>query len=107
MPAADTPTFPPEVVEAIARHMNDDHAEDNVRICRALGGRPDTRVARMTGVDGDGIDFEVSGPQGDGPVRIEWPSRITERPQVRVAVVELHDRACAVLGIDRPAPEEH
>ncbi|MCD9625071.1 DUF2470 domain-containing protein [Rhabdothermincola salaria] len=107
MPTADTPTFPPEVVEAIARHMNDDHADDNVRICQGLGGRPDAETATMTGVDGDGIDFVVTGPDGDAAVRIEWPERITERPQVRVAVVELHERACAALGIERPAAEEH
>ena len=29
--------FPPDVVAQIARHMNDDHAEDNVLIGRGLG----------------------------------------------------------------------
>lgn len=104
-PDADVPTFPAEVVEAIARHMNDDHADDNVRICRALGGRPDAESAVMTGVDGDGIDFLVDGPDGEAPVRIAWPERITERPQVRAAVVALHDRACDVLGVGPPAGE--
>ena len=33
-----TDPFPPEVVEQIARHMNDDHSEDNVLIVRGLGG---------------------------------------------------------------------
>jgi putative heme iron utilization protein len=107
MPAGDTPTFPPEAVEAITRHMNGDHGEDNVRICRGLGGRPDAETAVMTGVDGDGIDFHVTGPDGEGPVRIPWPARITERPQVREAVVELHDRACATLGIAPPSSTEH
>jgi putative heme iron utilization protein len=102
MSESPAPTFPPEVVEAIARHMNDDHGEDNVRICRALGGRPDAESAVMTGVDGDGIEFLVDGPDGRAPVRIAWPERISERPQVRTAVVELHDRACAVLGVAPP-----
>ena len=75
-PDADVPTFPAEVVEAIARHMNDDHAEDNVRICRALGGRPDAESAVMTGVDGDGVDFLVDGPDGEAQVRIAWPERV-------------------------------
>lgn len=106
MPDADVPTFPTEVVDAISRHMNDDHGEDNLRIVRALGGRPDAESAVMTGVDGDGIEFLVRGPDGEAPVRIDWPERITERPQVRVAVVALHDRACEVLGVT-PATGEH
>jgi putative heme iron utilization protein len=106
MADTEVTTFPPEVVEAIARHMNDDHAADNLRICQALGGRPDATAARMTGVDGAGIDFEVQAPAGPAPLRITWPEPITDRPQVRTAVVELHDRACAQLGIE-PAAGEH
>lgn len=107
MPGADSPTFPPEAVQAIIRHMNDDHCEDNVRICQGLGGRPDADTAVMTGVDGDGIDFYVTGSGEKGSVRIPWPERITERVQVRTAVVELHDRACAALGAAPPSPTEH
>ncbi|MCU0309642.1 MAG: DUF2470 domain-containing protein [Acidimicrobiales bacterium] len=100
-PAA--PTFPPEVVEAITRHMNDDHAEDNLRICRALGAHPDATAARLTGLDGDGMDFSVSTTGGDATDRILWPERITERAEVRVAVVRLHDEACRLLGVTPPA----
>ena len=106
MSDADVPTFPTEVVDAITRHMNDDHGADNLRIVQALGGHPDATSAIMTGVDGDGIEFAASGPDGEVPVRIPWPERITERPQVRTAVVALHDRACEVLGVT-PAAGEH
>ena len=43
--------FPQEVVEAITRHMNADHAEDSLLIVRSLGDLPEATEARMTGLD--------------------------------------------------------
>uniref|UniRef100_UPI002594DDC9 DUF2470 domain-containing protein n=1 Tax=uncultured Gordonia sp. TaxID=198437 RepID=UPI002594DDC9 len=48
---ADSAQFSPDVVAAVLAHMNDDHADDSLLICRALGGRPDAVAARMTGFD--------------------------------------------------------
>ena len=58
--------FDDEVVAAVLRHMNEDHAEDSVLICRAFGGRPDATSATMTGLDATGGEFRVDGPEG-GP----------------------------------------
>lgn len=99
--------FSAEVVAAIARHMNDDHAEDNVTICRGLGGRPDTTAATMTGMTPDGIVFAatVEGDEGTDQVEVvvPWSEPITERAQVRLEVVRMHAEASAALGL--PARE--
>ena len=92
--------FTPEVVEQIARHMNDDHAEDNVLIVRALGGIPSATAARMSGMDADGMEFAAVVDGIEVPVRIPFPERITERRQVRVEVVRMYRDACAALGIE-------
>src|SRR4029453_3596736 len=84
-PAADP--FPPKVVAQIARHMNDDHAEDNVLIVRALGGVP--------GVDGDGMEFAAAGGGVEVPVRVPFRARLTERGQVRAEAVRMYRDACA------------
>ena len=55
MTETSLPPFAPEVVAAIARHMNEDHSADSVLICRALGGQPGTTAATMTGLDAAGI----------------------------------------------------
>jgi putative heme iron utilization protein len=47
--------FGAEAVAQIARHMNDDHADDNVLIVRALGGQPEATAARMSGMDADAM----------------------------------------------------
>jgi hypothetical protein len=106
-----TDPFSAEVVAAIARHMNDDHAEDNVTICRGLGGQPGTVAATMTGMTPDGIVFAATVDDGDGDgtadqveVIVPWSEPITERAQVRMEVVRMHTEASEALGL---APREH
>ncbi|GAA3350724.1 hypothetical protein GCM10020358_77710 [Amorphoplanes nipponensis] len=92
-------TFTPEVVAQIARHMNDDHAEDNVLIVRGLGGISTASAARMSGLDSDGMDFEATVNGIAVPVRIPFSERLTERRQVRGETVRMYQQACAALGV--------
>lgn len=92
-------TFTPEVVAQIARHMNDDHAEDNVLIVRGLGGIGTASAARMSSLDPDGMDFEATVNGIAVPVRIPFSERLTERRQVRGEAVRMYQQACAALGI--------
>nr|MDT0660419.1 DUF2470 domain-containing protein [Micromonospora sp. DSM 115978] len=91
--------FTPEVVAAVGRHMNDDHAADSLLICRALGGRPTASAARMTGMDADGLDFSVTVAGVEVPVRVPFDRRLTQRAEVRLEVVRLYRQACALLGV--------
>ncbi|MEU4542278.1 DUF2470 domain-containing protein [Nonomuraea dietziae] len=94
--------FTPDVVEAIKRHMNDDHAADGLLIVRGLGGRPEATTATTSDVDAEAIEFTIDGGER---VRVPWGETLTERPQVRQAVVRLYNEACAKLGV--PARGEH
>lgn len=98
--------FTPDVIAAVTRHMNDDHADDNVVICRALGSVPDATAATMTGLDATGIIFDVTSPAGTSSVTIAWAAPVTERPQIRAEVAAMYHRACEQLGIE-PAAGEH
>ncbi|GGK96324.1 DUF2470 domain-containing protein [Mangrovihabitans endophyticus] len=91
--------FEPEVVAQVARHMNDDHAGDNVTIVRGLGGVPEATAARMSGMDADGIEFAAAVDGVEVPVRIPFAERLTDRAQIRVAVVRIYHEACAALGV--------
>jgi hypothetical protein len=110
--------FGPQVVAAIMRHMNDDHADDSVLICRSLGGQPDTVTARMSGMSPAGIEFVADvdearevGPREVGPreviVVVPWSEPITERGQVRLEVVRMYHEACVALGVEARAAAEH
>ncbi|WP_285731057.1 DUF2470 domain-containing protein [Nocardiopsis sp. ATB16-24] len=96
--------FSPEVVAAVTAHMNDDHPEDTLLICRALGGRPEATAARMVGLDGDGGDYAVTVDGVEHTVRIPWARPLTERPQIRAEVVRMYREARERLGA---APREH
>ena len=93
-------TFPPEVVAQIARHMNDDHAADNVIIVRGLGGVPTATAARMSGMDEDAMEFAAVVDGTEVPVRIPFSERLTERRQVRAEAVRMYRDACEALGRD-------
>ncbi|NUT44470.1 MAG: DUF2470 domain-containing protein [Thermoactinospora sp.] len=87
--------FTPAVVDQIKRHMNDDHTDDSRIIVRGLGGRPEAADVVMSDADAEAIYFVADGER----VRVPWGETITERPQVRVAVVRLYQEACDKLGI--------
>ncbi|MFI0355317.1 biliverdin-producing heme oxygenase [Actinomadura sp. 9N407] len=85
--------FTEDVVGAIARHMNDDHADDSLLIVQMLGGLPEATSVVMTGMDADGVDFSAQVDDSPEPVRIPWSERLTERSQVRAEVVRMHGEA--------------
>ena len=92
-----------DAVEAIKAHMNGDHAADNVVICRGIGGRPDTTAATMTGMDLDGIDFDVIVDEGSASVRIPFAEApLRERAQVRGEVTRMFRESCELLGLEVP-----
>jgi hypothetical protein len=97
--------FTPDVVEAIKRHMNDDHTADALLICQGLGGQPEATGAVTTGVDARAIEFLAVVDGAEVPVRVPWSTTLTERAQVRSEVVRLYQDACAALGV--PARGEH
>ena len=92
-------SFAPEVVEAIKRHMNGDHAEDCVVIVRALGGQPEATAAEMSNLDSEAVWFEATVGGQRQPVRIPFSQPLTERPQVRVEIVRMYTEACERLGL--------
>ncbi len=92
-------TFTQEEEAQNARHMNDDHAEDNLLIVLGLGGIGTASAARMSSLDADGMDFEATVNGIAVPVRIPFSERLTERRQVRGEAVRMYQQACAVLGV--------
>jgi putative heme iron utilization protein len=91
--------FPPDVVAAVMRHMNEDHGADSLVICQGLGGQPGASSALMSGMDADGIDFVAIVDGGEVTVRLPWSERLTERAQIRTEVTRIYHDARAALGL--------
>lgn len=100
-------TFDDAIVTAVLGHMNSDHSDDNVLIARAFGADPGAVGATMTGFDGDGGDWAVTGHDGaTTELRVPWPGgSISERAEVRREIVALYDEACRRLGVE-PRPHD-
>lgn len=94
-------TFPPDVVEAVCRHMNDDHADDALLICRVLGGQPGAERVVTHGLDSEAMHFTAWTGETPTEVSVPFEEPVLERPQVRLAVVRMHERACDAAGLPR------
>jgi hypothetical protein len=89
-----TSPWDPETVDAVARHMNVDHGEDNVLIVQALGGFPQAVEARMKGMSPAGVSYAVlDGDLTAVTVVVPWLAVPTDRAEVRAQVVALHAAA--------------
>ena len=91
--------FDEATVAGVTAHMNADHTDDTLLICRALGDRDGATAATMVGLDGDGGDYVVTVDGNDEQIRIPWSRPLTERGEIRVEVVRIYEAACAHLGL--------
>ncbi|MFF0721595.1 DUF2470 domain-containing protein [Micromonospora sp. NPDC003816] len=102
MNAADP--FPPDVVSAVMRHMNTDHADDCRLICQGLGGRPTATAATMSGMDAEAMYFAATVDGVPVPVRVPFSAPLTERRHIRAEAARMYREACAALGLT-PRPD--
>ena len=92
--------FTPDVVDAVLRHMNGDHIDDNVLIVKAFSGR-ETTDAAMTDLDEHGGTWRYVSEGEDLELHIPWPGApLSERAEIRRDVVVLYDAACEKLGVE-------
>lgn len=95
--------FTPDVIAQIMKHMNEDHGDDSLLICRAAlrrqhGDTAPPTAAVMSGMDAEGIDFRVTIDGIDSLVRVHFAYPLTERSQVRAEVTRLYREACELQG---------
>lgn len=88
-----------EVIAAVTHHMNTDHVDDNVVICRGLGGCDDAIAATFVGMTTTAARFTVTDARGPREVEIAFAETVTERAQVRAEVAGLYHRSAALLGL--------
>lgn len=79
----------------IITHMNDDHAEAMVLVCRHQAARPDTTEATMSAVDRYGFELVATSPGGRAGVRIGFPAPVATPEEVRAALVAMVRQARA------------
>jgi putative heme iron utilization protein len=73
----------------IIEHMNEDHADAQVLLCRHLADRPDTTEAVMSSVDRYGFEMTAVSPAGRAALRLGFSEECTTGEQVRQAMVAM------------------
>jgi len=82
-------TFSREIVDAVLRHMNSDHRDDNLVIVRA-NGAPEATDATMTALDGDGGVWSVRTGELEADLRVKWTIPVVERGDIAFHWVKGH-----------------
>ena len=91
--------FSTDVVDAVLRHMNGDHVDDNLLIVRAFADR-DADTAVMIGLDEHGGTWRYETAGAEQELRVPWSAEISERAEIRREIVVLYDAACSELGVE-------
>lgn len=91
--SADEPILDREARRAAVAHLNDDHPEDTLFLCRRLGGVPTATAAHAVDIDEHQLILEAHAPGGRERIHLPFAEPILERSQVRREVVRLYERA--------------
>jgi heme iron utilization protein len=73
----------------ILGHVNADHAEALVLMCRKMSRATDTTAAKMTAVDRYGFEMSATTAEGPRPIRLAWSAPVTTASDVRREMVEM------------------
>lgn len=93
-----TAPFDDEARQAILRHMNGDHGQDNLVIVRANGAATAV-AATMTEIDAiAGVWIAQLDDGAEEQVVVPWTTPLTDRRSARVQIVEVHAAAQAQLS---------
>lgn len=97
MTTGSTP-FTDDVVRAVTNHMNDDHQDDTLVICRALADLPRATAARMTDLGDEGVTLVAEVAGEERTVVVPWFEIPTDRAGIRHEIVRLFEAAEERLG---------
>jgi hypothetical protein len=89
--------FAPEVLVAVAEHMNTDHRDDSLRIVRSLGALPEATSASVARLDGGGVVFDVRVGDTQRSVRLPWSRPVRERRHFRREFVRMYHEAVGAV----------
>ncbi len=87
-----------EHAEGIVEHMNEDHADAMVVLCRAFTRAGEAEEVTMTGIDRYGFEMSVVTERGPRPARLAFPETVATPEEARKALVAMVGEARSALG---------
>lgn len=75
--------------DGIIQHMNEDHEDAMVIICKEMSKAKDTSEATMTGIDRYGMEMSAMTNDGPRPIRIAFNAEVSDSEGARKEIVKL------------------
>src|SRR5512145_1047 len=98
----ESPAFPPDSERAMVEFMNEHYAHSNLRYAKVYGQLWQATEARMVALDKEGMELDVTVPDGTRRIRIPFAHRLQDEGDAQQTVVEMSVTARDVL-----APQTH
>ena len=99
-----SPGFAPESEHYMMDHMNADHADSNLMYVKVYGNLWSATAARMVTLDKEGMDLEVTVPDGTQRVRIPFDHCLEDEADAQRTLVAMSRHAQAAIS---QAGQEH
>ena len=75
--------------DGIIQHMNEDHEDAMIIICKEMSRAKDTSEATMTGIDRYGMEMSAMTKDGPRPIRIAFNAEVSDAEGARKEIVKL------------------
>jgi putative heme iron utilization protein len=92
-----SPSFDPESERYMMDHMNTDHADSNLMYVKVYGNLWGATAARIVTLDKEGMDLEVTVPDGTQRIRILFDHRLEDEADAQRTLVAMSRHAQAVI----------
>ncbi len=85
------------IADGIIEHMNADHGDSMVSICRVYSKATEATEATMTAVDRYGFEISVATTDGPRPIRLAFTKTVSTAAEIRAELVGFVRRARELL----------
>jgi putative heme iron utilization protein len=92
-----SPGFDLESERYMMDHMNADHADSNLMYAKVYSNLWSATAARMVTLDKEGMDLEVTAPDGTQRIRIPFDHRLEDEADAQRTLVAMSRHAQAVI----------
>src|SRR5712691_13440955 len=95
--AMQSPGFDPESERYMMDHMNADHADSNLMYVKVYGNLWRATAARLVTLDKEGMDLEITVPDGTQRIRLTFDHRLQDEADAQRTLVAMSRHAQAVI----------
>ena len=94
----ESPAFPPESERSMVEFMNEHYAHSNLMYAKVYGRLWQATEARMVALDKEGMELDVTVPDGMQHIRIPFAQRVQDEGGAQQTLVEMSFNARDVLA---------